>query len=159
MMGIARITNGIVKSNQAVALQRPGGHKKTGRITKLYTFDNLGRKEVDMAAAGEIIMFSGFTDIDIGDTLVSNEAGGVNAAAPLPPIYVEQPTVRMTLAVNKSPLSGREGRFLTSRMIRDRLFKELDSNVALRVEDTPFPDRYMISGRGQLRLTVLIESM
>jgi len=98
-------------------------------------------------------------NIDIGDTLVSNEAGGVNAAPPLPPIYVEQPTVRMTLGVNKSPLSGREGKFLTSRMIRDRLFKELDSNVALHVEDTPVSDRYMISGRGQLHLTVLIENM
>lgn len=97
--------------------------------------------------------------VEIGDTLITNEAGGADAAEPLPPIAVEQPTVRMTIGVNKSPLAGREGKFLTSRMIRDRLFKELDRNVALRVEETDSADRYMVSGRGQLHLTVLIETM
>eukprot|EP00553_Chaetoceros_curvisetus_P008330 CAMPEP_0204632048 /NCGR_PEP_ID=MMETSP0717-20131115/24018_1 /ASSEMBLY_ACC=CAM_ASM_000666 /TAXON_ID=230516 /ORGANISM="Chaetoceros curvisetus" /LENGTH=336 /DNA_ID=CAMNT_0051649787 /DNA_START=1 /DNA_END=1011 /DNA_ORIENTATION=+ len=104
-------------------------------------------------------MFAGIDDIDIGDTLITNENAGANAAEPLPPIAVEQPTVRMTLGVNKSPLAGREGKFLTSRMIRDRLFKELDRNVALNVEETESADRYMVSGRGQLHLTVLIETM
>lgn len=158
-MGIARITNGSVKSGQAIALQQPGMKKKTGRITKLFVFDNLGQKEVQEAKAGEIIMFAGIDDIDIGDTLITNENAGANAAEPLPPIAVEQPTVRMTLGVNKSPLAGREGKFLTSRMIRDRLFKELDRNVALNVEETDSADRYMVSGRGQLHLTVLIETM
>mmetsp|Transcript_11556 Transcript_11556/g.16364 ORF Transcript_11556/g.16364 Transcript_11556/m.16364 type:complete len:669 (+) Transcript_11556:223-2229(+) len=158
-MGIARVTNGSVQSGQPVALQRPGGSKKTGRISKLFVFDNLGQKEVQEASAGEIVMFCGLPDIEIGDTLITNEGGGANAAEPLPPIAVEQPTVRMTLGVNKSPLAGREGKFLTSRMIRDRLFKEIDRNVALQVEETESADRYMVSGRGQLHLTVLIETM
>jgi GTP-binding protein len=158
-MGIARITNGSVKANQPVALQQPGGAKKTGRLTSLFVFDNLGKKEVTEASAGEIIMFSGIEDVEIGDTLITNEGGGADAAEPLPPIAVEQPTVRMTLGVNKSPLAGREGKFLTSRMIRDRLFKELDRNVALKVEETDSADKYAVSGRGQLHLTVLIETM
>merc|ERR1712127_1015177 len=158
-MGIARITNGSVKAGQPIALAHPDKDKTTGRVNELFVFDNLGKKEVEEASAGEIIMFSGFDDIEIGDTLITNENAGANAAVPLPPIAVEQPTVRMTLGVNKSPLAGREGKFLTSRMIRDRLFKELDRNVALNVEETESADRYMVSGRGQLHLTVLIESM
>jgi GTP-binding protein len=158
-MGIARITNGSIKNGQPVALARPGKQKKTGRLTSLYVFDNLGKKEVDFASAGEIIMFSGLDDVEIGDTLITNEAGGANAAEPLPPIAVELPTVQMTIGVNKSPLAGREGKFLTSRMIRDRLFKELDRNVALKVEETDSADKYAVSGRGQLHLTVLIETM
>ena len=114
---------------------------------------------MDEAKAGEIIMFAGFDDVEIGYTLVTNEAGGVNAAPPLPPIAVEQPTVRMTIGVNKSPLAGREGKLLTSRMIRDRLYRETDRNVALRVAETDSADRYEVSGRGQLHLTVLIETM
>lgn len=158
-MGIARITTGSVRAGQAVALQRPGGEKKTGRLAKLFVFDNLGQKEVEKAEAGEIIMFSGLDNVEIGDTLITNEQNGANANEPLPPIAVEQPTVRMTLGVNKSPLAGREGKFLTSRMIRDRLFKELDRNVALQVDETESADKYMVSGRGQLHLTVLIETM
>merc|ERR1711865_200858 len=158
-MGIARITKGSIKAGQAVALQQPGGTKKTGRISKLFVFDNLGQKEVKAAQAGEIIMFAGLEDIDIGDTLITNEGGGKDAAEPMIPIAVEQPTVRMTIGVNKSPLAGREGKFLTSRMIRDRLFKELDRNVALQVAETDSADRYEVSGRGQLHLTVLIETM
>jgi GTP-binding protein len=112
-----------------------------------------------IASAGEIIQFSGFEDVEIGDTLITNEMGGANAAEPLEPIAVEQPTVRMTIGVNKSPLAGKEGKFLTSRMIRERLFRELDRNVALQVAETDSADRYEVSGRGQLHLTVLIESM
>ena len=158
-MGIARITNGSVKNGQPVALAQPDKAKKTGRLTSLYVFDNLGKREVQSASAGEIIMFSGLDDVEIGDTLITNEGGGANAAEPLEPIAVELPTVRMTLGVNKSPLAGREGKFLTSRMIRDRLFKELDRNVALKVEETDSADKYAVSGRGQLHLTVLIETM
>ncbi|KAL3941664.1 MAG: hypothetical protein SGBAC_004005 [Bacillariaceae sp.] len=158
-MGIARITNGKIKAGQPVALAHPDKEKKTGRIGDLYVFDNLGKRQVKEASAGEIIMFSGLDGIEIGDTLVTNENGGANAAEPLEPIAVEQPTVRMTLGVNKSPLAGREGKFLTSRMIRERLFKELDRNVALKVEETESADRYMVSGRGQLHLTVLVETM
>mmetsp|Transcript_5421 Transcript_5421/g.8347 ORF Transcript_5421/g.8347 Transcript_5421/m.8347 type:complete len:672 (-) Transcript_5421:205-2220(-) len=158
-MGIARITNGRIKAGQPIALAHPDKPKKTGRLSSLFVFDNLGQKEVEEASAGEIIMFSGLNDVEIGDTLVTNENGGLTAADPLPPIAVEQPTVRMTIGVNKSPLAGREGKLLTSRMIRDRLFKELDRNVALQVEETESADRYMVSGRGQLHLTVLIETM
>ena len=157
-MGICRLSNGSVRSGQAAALQKPGESKRTGRIGKLFVFDNLGKKEVDEAKAGEIIMFSGFDTVQIGDTLISNEGGGV-CAEPLEPIAVELPTVRMTIGVNKSPLAGREGKLLTSRNIRDRLFKELDRNVALKVEETDSADQYMVSGRGQLHLTVLIENM
>lgn len=158
-MGIARITKGAVKNNMAVSLVHPDKGKKTGRISNLFVFDNLGKREVDIAEAGEIIMFTGLEDVEIGDTLVTNEEGGANAAPPLPPIEVETPTVRMTLGVNKSPLAGREGKFLTSRMIRDRLYKEIDRNVALQVAETESADRYEVSGRGQLHLTVLIETM
>jgi GTP-binding protein len=158
-LGIARITAGSIRLNQPVALKHPDKTTKPGRLTGLYVFDNLGKKSVDVAVAGEIIMFSGLGDVEIGDTLVSNENNGVSAAGPLEPIAVEQPTVRMTIGVNKSPLAGREGKFLTSRMIRDRLYKELDRNVALRVEETDSADRYQVSGRGQLHLTVLIENM
>jgi GTP-binding protein len=158
-MGIARISNGSIKSGQSVALVHPEKGKKTGRVGELFVFDNLGKKEVSEASAGEIIMFSGLDGVEIGYTLVTNENSGANAAGPLEPIAVEQPTVRMTIGVNKSPLAGREGKFLTSRMIRERLFKELDRNVALQVAETSSADRYEVSGRGQLHLTVLIENM
>jgi GTP-binding protein len=158
-MGIARITNGSVKAGQNIALAHPDKDKSTGRVKELFVFDNLGKKEIEAASAGEIIMFSGIDGVEIGDTLVTNENAGANAAEPMEPIAVEQPTVRMTIGVNKSPLAGQEGKFLTSRMIRDRLFKELDRNVALNVEETDSADRYEVSGRGQLHLTVLIETM
>merc|ERR1712176_851989 len=158
-MGIARITNGSIKAGQPISLVHPDKEKKTSRVGELFVFDNLGKQQVDQAAAGEIIMFTGVEGVEIGDTLVTNENAGVNAAEPLEPIAVEQPTVRMTIGVNKSPLAGREGKFLTSRMIRDRLYKELDRNVALNVQETDSSDRYEVSGRGQLHLTVLIESM
>ena len=158
-MGIARISNGSVKAGQAVSLTHPDKDKRTGRLGDLFVFDNLGKRQVEEASAGEIIMFSGLDKVEIGDTLVTNENGGKNAAEPLEPIAVEQPTVRMTIGVNKSPLAGREGKFLTSRMIRDRLFKELDRNVALQVAETDSADKYEVSGRGQLHLTVLIETM
>jgi GTP-binding protein len=158
-MGIARISNGKIKAGQAVALVHPDKPKRTGRLGNLYVFDNLGKREVESAEGGEIIMFSGLDAVEIGDTLVTNENAGANAATFLQPIFVEQPTVKITIGVNKSPLAGREGKFLTSRMIRDRLFKELDRNVALQVEETDSADRFTVSGRGQLHLTVLIETM
>jgi len=158
-MGIARISNGSIKKGQAVALAHPDKETRKGRVGELFVFDNLGKKEVDDAAAGEIIMFSGLEGVEIGDTLITNENAGANAAPPMEPIAIEQPTVRMTIGVNKSPLAGREGKFLTSRMIRDRLFKELDRNVALQVKETDSAHKYEVSGLGQLHLTVLIETM
>eukprot|EP00934_Nitzschia_sp_Nitz4_P007540 Nitzschia sp. Nitz4//scaffold194_size40385//14683//16873//NITZ4_007527-RA/size40385-processed-gene-0.41-mRNA-1//-1//CDS//3329540325//7530//frame0 len=158
-MGIARILNGSVKVGQAVSLAHPNKPKKAGRVSSLYVFDNLGKQEVQEASAGEIIMFGGLENVEIGDTLVTDEENGVNAAEPLEPIAVEQPTMKMTIGVNKSPLAGRDGKLLTSRVIRDRLFKELDRNVALHVRDTDSADRFEVSGRGQLHLTVLVETL
>jgi GTP-binding protein len=106
-MGIARITNGSIKAGQAVALVHPDKPKRAGRLGNLFVFDDLGQKDVEYAQAGEIIMFAGLDGVEIGDTLVTNENGGADAAEPLPPIAVEQPTVRMSFGVNKSPLAGK----------------------------------------------------
>jgi GTP-binding protein len=114
---------------------------------------------VEEAKAGEIVMFAGFDGVEIGYTLVTNESGGANSAAPLPPIAVKQPIVWVMIGVNKSPLAGREGKLLTSRMIRDHLLREADHNVVLHVAETDSADRYEVSGRGKLHLTVLMETM
>jgi GTP-binding protein len=131
----------------------PPAYKK-GNIKELFVFSNMGREKVTKAYAGDIVMIAGIEDIFIGDTIMNKET-----PIPLPPIKVEDPTVRMTISVNKSPLAGREGKHLQSRVIRDRLYKELDKNVALKVYPTENADTYEICGRGQLHLTVLIENM
>lgn len=153
-LGIGRVHSGTIKKGQMVGITKPGEPVRTGRVSELFVFDNLGRLAVEEASAGEIVMMAGISEVSIGDTVV-------DPANPIPmvPIAVEEPTVRMTFGVNKSPLAGREGKLLTSRMIRDRLMKELDRNVALRVEETGSSDTYEVSGRGQLHLTVLIETM
>ena len=156
-LGIGRLTSGSLKVGEQVGFCQPGGDVKTGKVSELFVFDNLGRKSVPEVHAGEIVMVAGLADIQIGDTVVDKEN-----PAPLPPIAVEEPTVRMTFSVNKSPMAGLDDKSskLTSRVIRDRLMKELDRNVALRVEDDPdAADTYVVSGRGQLHLTVLIETM
>ncbi|CAM9373213.1 unnamed protein product [Ectocarpus sp. 4 AP-2014] len=153
-LGVGRIHSGSLKKGQNVGLGRPGEDVKTGKVSELFVFDNLGRKAVEEAHAGDIVMVAGLAQIGIGDTIL--DPANPN---PMVPIAVEEPTVRMTFGVNKSPLAGREGKFLTTRMIRDRLMKELDRNVALRVEETDSSDAYEVSGRGQLHLTVLIENM
>jgi len=153
-LAIGRVHSGKIKKNQSVGITRPGKPVNQGKITELFVFDNLGRTVVEEASAGDIVMVAGINNIGIGDTLVDPAD-----PQPMVPIAVEEPTVRMTFGVNKSPLAGREGKFLTSRMIRDRLFKELDRNVALRVDETDSADMYEVSGRGQLHLTVLIETM
>ncbi|CAM9435967.1 unnamed protein product, partial [Discosporangium mesarthrocarpum] len=153
-LGVGRVHSGSLKRAQNVALGRPDQDPKSGKISELFVFDNLGRKAVEEAKAGEIVMVAGLPEIGIGDTIIDPAN-----PQPMEPIAVEEPTVRMTFGVNKSPLSGREGKFLTTRMIRDRLMKELDRNVALRVKETDSSDVYEVSGRGQLHLTVLIETM
>ncbi|CAM9287420.1 unnamed protein product [Ascophyllum nodosum] len=153
-LGVGRVHSGSLKKGQTVGFGRPGEDLRTNRIAELFVFDNLGRAAVEEAHAGDIVMVAGLSDIGIGDTIV--DPANPN---PMVPIAVEEPTVRMTFGVNKSPLAGREGKFLTTRMIRDRLMKELDRNVALRVEETDSSDLYEVSGRGQLHLTVLIETM
>jgi GTP-binding protein len=159
-LGIGRVVNGAIQQGDEILYgQLPrdeGTGFRKGKIAELFVFNNVGREKVQRAYAGDIVMVAGMDDIHIGDTLMVNQP---QIATPLPPITVEEPTVRMTLGVNKSPLAGREGKLLQSRVIRDRLFKELEKNVALKVLETDAADTYEICGRGQLHLTVLIENM
>lgn len=153
-MGIGRILNGELKSGDTIAYGKPEEPVKKGKISELFVFNNVGREKVEQARAGDIVMITGLADVMIGETIMD-----VENSIYLPPIAVEEPTVRMTIGVNKSPLAGREGKLLQTRAIRDRLFKELDKNVALRVKETDSADTYEVCGRGQLHLTVLIENM
>ena len=154
-LGIGRIKSGSIKKNTPVALSAgPGEPLKQVKVSELFNFDAMGRAPIEEAAAGEIVVFSGVQDFTIGDTLVDPDD-----PLPLDPIEVEQPTMSITFGVNKSPFGGRSGKLLTSRNIRDRLAKELETNVALRVEDTEDGDTVLVSGRGLLHLTVLIETM
>jgi len=154
-LGIGRIKSGTLKKNTPIGLSAgPGTPVKPVKVSELFNFDAMGRAAVDEASAGDIVVFSGVADFNIGDTLVDP-----NDPQPLEPIEVEQPTMSITFGVNKSPFGGRVGKLLTSRNIRDRLAKELETNVALRVEDTDDGDTVLVSGRGLLHLTVLIENM
>ena len=154
VIGIGRIQRGSIKSNAQVTIVSREGETRRGRVLQILGFKGLERIEVQEARAGDIIAFTGVEKLDISDTLCDPEA--VEA---LPPLTVDEPTVTMTFQVNTSPFAGREGKFLTSRQIRDRLQKELQHNVALRVEDTEDPDKFKVSGRGELHLSVLIENM
>jgi GTP-binding protein len=154
-LGIGRIRSGSIKKNAPIGLsQGPGTPTRQVKVSELFNFDAMGRAPVDVASAGEIVVFSGVQDFTIGDTLVDPDD-----PMPLDPIEVEQPTMSITFGVNKSPFAGRVGKLLTSRNIRDRLSRELETNVALRVEDTDDGDTVLVSGRGLLHLTVLIETM
>lgn len=153
-MGIGRLLNGKLSAGEEILYGKPGEPLKKGKINELFVFSNVGREKVNSVFAGDIAMMTGIPDISIGDTLMNKDD-----PIPLPPIVVEEPTVRMSIGVNKSPLAGREGKLLQSRVIRDRLFKELDRNVALKVFETDSADTYEVCGRGQLHLTVLIENM
>ncbi|HSC58045.1 MAG TPA: translational GTPase TypA [Gemmatimonadales bacterium] len=160
-MAIGRIERGRLKVGDAVTLLpigQPGmvtdEKVQTGRITKLYTFDGLNKVEVDEAAAGDIVVLSGLEGIEIGLTLTSPEH-----PERLLGIAVEEPTISVDVIVNNSPFAGREGKYVTSRQVRDRLFKELERNVALRVEETDSPDTHSVSGRGELHLGILMETM
>ncbi len=154
VIGIGRIQRGTIKSNQQLTIISREGVERKGRILQVFGFHGLERVEVSEARAGDIIAFAGIEKLEISDTLCHPDC--VEA---LPPLSVDEPTVTMTFQVNNSPFAGKEGKFLTSRQIRDRLEKELQHNVALRVEDTPDPDKFKVSGRGELHLSVLIENM
>jgi len=132
--------------------EEPGVER--GRVTKLYTFDGLHRVEVEQASAGDIVALSGFETLEIGKTFTS-----VEHPERLKGIAVEEPTISVDFIVNNSPFAGREGKFVTSRQLRDRLFRELERNVALRVEPTDSPDTHTVSGRGELHLGILMETM
>ncbi len=124
------------------------------RIAKLYQFEGLKRVECDTATVGDIVCVSGVQDINIGETICSNDC-----VEPLPFVKIDEPTVSMNFIVNNSPFAGREGKYVTSRNLRDRLFKEIETNVALRVEETDSADTFKVSGRGELHLSILIETM
>ena len=154
VIGIGRIQRGSIKPNQPLVVVNREGVERKARMLQIYGFHGLERVEVNDARAGDIIAFAGIEKLEISDTLCHPDA--VEA---MPPLSVDEPTVTMTFQVNNSPFAGREGKFVTTRQIRDRLDKELQHNVALKVEDTADPDKFKVSGRGELHLSVLIENM
>ncbi|MGC8853527.1 MAG: translational GTPase TypA [Halothiobacillaceae bacterium] len=154
IIGVGRIKRGKVKTNTAVKVIDRDGNIRSGRVLQIMGFHGLDRVEVPEAQAGDIIAFSGLDPLFISDTVCDPDNIEM-----LPPLTVDEPTVSMTFQVNTSPFAGKEGKFITSRQIRDRLNKELLHNVALRVEDTDDADKFRVSGRGELHLSVLIENM
>ncbi|HZO21064.1 MAG TPA: translational GTPase TypA [Steroidobacteraceae bacterium] len=153
-IGIGRIRRGAVRPGQVVALRFGEEDRGTAKIGQVLTFKGLQRAPVDEATAGDIVAVTGIEAVNIGLTVCAPES-----AEGLPPIRVDEPTLAMNFQVNTSPLAGREGKYVTSRQLRERLYRELQSNVALRVEDTDEPDVMRVSGRGELHLTILIENM
>ncbi|HIK13916.1 MAG TPA: translational GTPase TypA [Leptolyngbyaceae cyanobacterium M33_DOE_097] len=151
---IGRIHNGTLRMGQQAALLRENGDIVKAKITKLMGFEGLKRIDVETASAGMIVAVAGFADANIGETIADPEQPQA-----LPLIKVDEPTLQMTFWVNDSPFAGQEGTFVTSRQLRDRLLRELETNVALRVEETDSPDRMLVSGRGELHLGILIETM
>ena len=154
VLGIGRVSRGTVRAGAQVAVVGRDGTKRNGTIGELFGFDGLVRLSVDEAGAGDIVVFSGIDELGISDTVTSREKPEA-----LPPLLVDEPTISMNFVVNKSPFAGQEGRFLTSRQIKARLEQELKHNVALRVEATDDPDRFRVSGRGELHLSILLETM
>lgn len=153
-MGIGKIQSGSISKRQSLVQIRRDGTHATWKATDLAVFSGLERVEVEKAEAGEIVAVAGLSDITIGETIADPEC-----PIALPPVAIDEPTVQMTFSVNNSPFAGREGKYLTSRHLRDRLFKELETNVSLRVQETDSPDRFLVAGRGELHLAVLIEQM
>lgn len=154
VIGIGRIQRGSIKTNTPVVVLSRDGKQRNARMLQIFGFKGLERVEVPEANAGDIIAFTGIDVLEISDTLCSPE----NVEA-LPPLTVDEPTVSMTFQVNNSPFAGKDGKYVTSRQIRERLQRELLHNVALRVEDTVDPDKFKVSGRGELHLSILIENM
>lgn len=153
-IAIGRIDRGSIKSGQQSVVCKKDGKTQLGKITKLYRFEGLRRAEAVSASLGDIVAVSGFGEINIGETICD-----VEAPEPLPFVNIDEPTINMTFSVNNSPLAGREGTYVTSRHLRDRLFKELETNVSMRIEETESPDSFKVSGRGELHLSILIETM
>lgn len=153
-IAIGRVNRGVIKQGQSVAVMTRDGGKKTARIEKLFGFQGLRRVETEEAGAGDIVAIAGIKDINIGETI----ADPTNPEA-LPVLKIDEPTLQMTFLVNNSPFAGREGKWVTSRKLRERLFKELETDVSLRVDETDSPDAFIVSGRGELHLGILIENM
>ena len=154
LLGTGRIQRGEINTNSPITIASKNDATRNARILDLFGFDGLKRVKINSAHAGDIITVSGIEDLSISDTLCSREH-----IESLPPLKVDEPTISMTFQVNKSPFSGKDGKFLTSRQIHERLTRELTHNVALRVENTDDPDKFRVSGRGELHLSILIENM
>ncbi len=153
-IAVGRILNGRVATGDTIAVSKLGGEIERTRVTKLYLFNGLERMEVAQAAAGDVICLAGIDDITIGETITSPDD-----PRPIPPMHVDEPTVSMVFGVNTSPMAGRDGRYVTSRNLRDRLARELVGNVSIRVEDTDSPELVQVIGRGELQLSILVEMM
>ncbi len=153
-IGVGRVERGRINRNDLVTLCKTDGSQENVRISRLYQFEGLKRVEVESAAIGDIICISGITDLNIGETICSPDC-----VEPLPFIKIDEPTLSMNFIVNDSPFAGKEGKFVTSRNLRDRLFKEVETNVSMRVEETDSTDTFKVSGRGELHLSILIETM
>ncbi|MGM0472365.1 MAG: EF-Tu/IF-2/RF-3 family GTPase, partial [Bacillota bacterium] len=153
-LAVGKILRGQVENGALVSVCRGDGEIETDRVNELYKYFGLGKKEVDQAQAGDIVSIAGLEEINIGETIAD-----VEDPEPLPFIEIEKPTLTMTFTTNDSPLAGQEGEFLTSRHLEERFEKELESNVALEVNETDRPDTWRVAGRGLLHLSVLIETM
>lgn len=153
-IGIGRISNGVLNAGQTINLCRNNGENESMRIGKLWIYEGLKKADVPSAAVGEIVAVSGLTDLHIGETICEEEH-----PAPLPPLTIDEPTLTMFFSVNDSPFAGQDGKYLTSRHLRDRLWREAQTNVSLKVAETESPDTFQVSGRGELHLSILIENM
>jgi GTP-binding protein len=153
-LAIGRIFSGEIKVGDQITVVKPDRSSHKTKVSQLYVFEGLKRESVDKAGFGEIVALAGIENINIGDTITS-----VENPHPLPSIAVDEPTIAMIFGVNNSPFAGREGKFVTSRQLKERLDKEILGNVAIRVEDTESPDQFKVSGRGELQLAILIEMM
>jgi len=153
-IGVGRVYNGKVKNGEQVSLIKEDGSIVKGKITKLFTFHGLKKVEVEEVHAGEIAAIAGFTTANVGDTIANNDSPVARAR-----IKVDEPTMKMAFLVNDSPFAGQEGKFVTSRQLRSRLFHELETNVSMRVDETQSTDTFIVSGRGELHLGILIETM
>ncbi len=153
-IAIGRIFNGTVRVGDQVAVAKLDGAVQRTRVTKLFAFDGLQRVEIERAAAGDIVCLAGLSDITIGETITDPEH-----QSPIPPTHIDEPTVSMVFGINMSPMAGRDGQFVTSSNLRDRLARELIGNVSIRVEDTDQADQLKVVGRGELQLAILIEMM
>ncbi len=153
-IGVGRVERGRIKRNEQVVLCKTDGERENVKVSKLYQFEGLKRVEVEEASLGDLVCVSGIADLNIGETACDPEH-----LEPLPFVKIDEPTISMNFIVNNSPFAGQEGKFVTSRNLRDRLFKEVETNVSMRVEETDSTDTFKVSGRGELHLSILIETM
>ncbi|MFA6828983.1 MAG: EF-Tu/IF-2/RF-3 family GTPase, partial [Saccharofermentanales bacterium] len=154
-IAIGRVERGTIKKGESVAIVTYGEDtKRTSRVVKLLRFQGLGKQEVESAGVGEIVCVAGIVDINIGDTICDS-----STPEAIPFVDIDEPTISMTFSVNDSPFAGQEGKFVTSRHLRDRLFKEMETNVSMRLEETDTTEAFIVKGRGELHLSILIETM